>query len=185
MGRKLKVLTLEEFALLEDKDPEGAYDRETREALYKIIQKLGDHTRACSRPEKKIYKRFSGANLGILLCENTEYEGKILHPGGLRVEGRFKGEIVIKETLTVEPSGRVDAKVSAGTVVCRGIIEGEIQALNRVLICRGGRVTGDIFTPSIHVEQGAFFDGRCAMPHQPQEFAIQQNPQKRKLSSAG
>ncbi len=185
MASKLKVLTEEEYAHLEDKDPEGAYDRETRERLYKIIQRLGDHTRSCSRREKKVYKKFAGANFGILLRQGTEYEGKILHPGGLRVEGRFKGEIVLKETLLVEPTGAVSGKISAETVVCRGTIEGDIQTLNRVLICQGGKVRGDIFTPSIHVEEGALFDGRCTMPRQPQEVLLSEKPEQLKILSAG
>ena len=45
---------------MQDKDPAGDYDRETREVLYKIIQKLGDQGRKCSRQEKR-YLRNSQA----------------------------------------------------------------------------------------------------------------------------
>jgi hypothetical protein len=38
--KKLKNLTLSEYKFLEDKDPQGIYDRETREKLYWIIAKL-------------------------------------------------------------------------------------------------------------------------------------------------
>jgi len=182
---KLNILTPQEFALLQDKDREGAYDRETREDLYKLIQKLGDHGRKCSRQEKKIYKKFAGTNFGILLKEGTASEGKILHSGAVRVEGQFEGEILINDTLTVESSGEVVASISAATVICRGRINGDIQALTQVWICKGGTVHGNICTPSIHVEEGAFFEGRCSMPSQPDEITIQEKQEKRMFLSAG
>jgi len=170
---------------MQDKDPAGDYDREMREVLYKVIQKLGDQGRKCSRQEKKIFKKFAGANFGILIRRGTESEGKILHPGAVRVEGNFEGEILINQTLTVEPEGKVFASISAATVICRGLIEGNIQALVQVRLCKGSTVRGSIYTPSIHVEEGAFFEGRCSMPTQPGEIAIKEKSKPRKLLSAG
>ncbi|MFQ5451771.1 MAG: polymer-forming cytoskeletal protein [Nitrospinaceae bacterium] len=183
IGQKLKILTTQEYDFLEERDPEGAYDRKTRETLYKIIQKLGDNNRRCSRREKKIYKKFAGANFTILLREGTESEGKILHPGGVLVEGRFQGEILIKDTITVTGTGLVLAKISAGTVDCKGRIEGDIQALHQVILREGGRIHGNIFTPSIHIEEGGQFDGRLTMPRQPDECTIMQM-EKRKIGKA-
>jgi len=182
---KLSIITPQEFDFLQDKDPEGAYDRETRERLYQIIQKLGDQGRKCSRQERKMFKKFAGANLGILIKRGIESEGKILHPGAVRVEGLFAGEILINDTLTVEPEGEVIASISAGTVICRGNIKGDVQALTEVLLCKGGMVQGSIFTPSIQVEEGARFEGRCSMPRQPGEIVTQEKPETRKFLSAG
>jgi cytoskeletal protein CcmA (bactofilin family) len=182
---KLNIITLQEFEFMQDKDPEGAYDRETREVLLKIIQKLGDQGRKCSRQEKKIFKKFAGANFGILIEPGSESEGKILHPGSVRVEGHFEGEILINQTLTVESTGEVNASISAGTVICRGRIEGDIQALVQIHLFKGATVRGSIYTPSIHVEEGAFFEGRCSMPSEPGEIAIHDKPKPRKFLSAG
>lgn len=170
---------------MQDKDPAGDYDRETREALLKVIQKLGDQGRNGSRQERKLFKKFAGANFGILIRQGTELEGKILHPGAVRVQGQFAGEILINQTLTVESSGEVFASISAATVVCRGKIEGDIQALVQVHLCKGANVCGSIFTPSIHIEDGAFFEGRCSMPSQPGEITMQEKPEPGKLLSAG
>lgn len=170
---------------MQDKDPAGDYDRETREALLKIIQKLGDQRRNGSRQERKLFKKFAGANFGILIKQGTESEGKILHPGAVRVEGHFNGEILINQTLTVESSGKVFARISAATVICRGRIEGDIQALVQVHLCKGAKVCGSIYTPSIHVEEGAYFEGRCSMPCQPGESAIQEKTEPKKFLSAG
>lgn len=180
----LKIITPQEFDFMQDKDPAGDYDRETRELLLKIIQKLGDQGRNCSRQERKIFKKFAGANLGILIQQGTESEGKILHPGAVRVEGHFNGEILINQALTVESSGEVFARISAATVICRGHIEGDIQALIQVRLSKGATVRGSIYTPSIHIEEGAYFEGRCSMPSQPGEITIQEKPETRKFLSA-
>jgi len=186
MGKpNLKIISLQEFDFLQDKDPVGDYNRETREELQRIIQKLGDQVRNCSGQEKKLYKRFAEANFGILIQEGTESEGKIFHPGAVRVEGRFEGEILTNQTLTVEPKGEVFADISAATLVCRGRIEGEIQALVQVRLLKGATVRGSIFTPSIHIEEGAYFEGRCSMPTHPGEMTSQKKPGPRKFLSAG
>jgi len=182
---KLNIITSQEFAFLEGKDPAGDYDSETRDLLYQIIQKLGDGGRNGSRQEKKLFKRFAGANFGILIAAGTESEGKIIHPGAVLVEGSFEGEILINQTLTVEPQGKVFASISAATVVCRGLIEGDIQALVQAHLCKGCIVRGSIYTPSIHIEEGAVFEGRCSMPRQPGEIAIQKKSKPRKLLTAG
>ncbi len=170
---------------MQDKDPAGDYDAETREMLYQIIQKLGDGGRKGTRKERKIFKKFAGANFGILIGSGTESEGKIIHPGAVRVEGHFEGEILINQTLTVEPEGKVFASISAATVVCRGQIEGDIQALVQIQLCQGATVRGSIYTPSIHIEEGACFSGRCTMPSQPGEIAIQKKSTPKKFLSAG
>jgi cytoskeletal protein CcmA (bactofilin family) len=59
--------------------------------------------------------------------------------------------------------GRVKATVQAGTIEVSGIIEGTVTARNSVKIHPTGRVFGDIYTPSLIIENGAVFDGKCHM----------------------
>jgi cytoskeletal protein CcmA (bactofilin family) len=42
-----------------------------------------------------------------------------------------------------------------------GTVEGTIMAKYKVRIRAGGRVTGDIFTPDLNIEHGAYFEGKC------------------------
>ena len=64
--RKLTVLTITEYNLIGNKDPNGSYDRKTRENLYWIIGKLRAHTPTLSRLERRVLEKFSNAIFGAL-----------------------------------------------------------------------------------------------------------------------
>lgn len=51
------------------------------------------------------------------------------------------------------------ADIVAGDVVVYGNVKGNVCAKNRIEIKRDGSVTGDLTTPQILIEDGAFFKG--------------------------
>jgi lipoprotein-anchoring transpeptidase ErfK/SrfK len=63
---KLTVLTITEYNLIGNKDPNGSYDRKTRENLYWIIEKLRANTRTLSRLERRVLEKFANATFGAL-----------------------------------------------------------------------------------------------------------------------
>lgn len=161
--RRLRVLTEREFDYLESKDPEGVYDRDTRENLYWTLEKLGEHFRKCSKPEKELYKRFQNAYFGIRIPEGTVWKGNIDHPGSIIILGRFEGNIHSGKTVTLIRTGSVVGEVFADQVLSQGRIEGNVKANKRVWLGPRARVLGDIVTPSIKMEEGAHLEGQCVM----------------------
>lgn len=63
---KLTVLNITEYNLIGNKDPNGSYDRKTRENLYWIIEKLRTQTHMLSRLERRLLEKFSNATFGAL-----------------------------------------------------------------------------------------------------------------------
>ena len=63
---KLTVLTITEYNLIGNKDPNGSYDRKTRKNLYWIIEKLRAHTPTLSRLEHRVLEKFSKATFSAL-----------------------------------------------------------------------------------------------------------------------
>ena len=63
---KLTALSITEYNLIGNKDPNGSYDRKTRENLYWIIEKLRAHTRTLSRLERRLLEKFANATFGAL-----------------------------------------------------------------------------------------------------------------------
>lgn len=63
---KLTVLNITEYNLIGNKDPNGSYDRKTRENLYWIIEKLRTQTHMLSRLERRLLEKFSKATFGAL-----------------------------------------------------------------------------------------------------------------------
>ncbi len=64
--KQLSVLTITEYNLLANKDPQGSYDRSTREHLDSIIVKLRNPRRPLSPLENRLYQKFEHAEFKAL-----------------------------------------------------------------------------------------------------------------------
>ena len=74
---KLTVLTITEYNLIGNKDPNGSYDRKTRENLYWIIEKLRAHTPTLSRLERRVLEKFFYATFGALEQKNKKVKFEV------------------------------------------------------------------------------------------------------------
>ncbi|KMP11541.1 hypothetical protein UR09_03120 [Candidatus Nitromaritima sp. SCGC AAA799-A02] len=66
VDEKLRVLTITEFNLIGNKDPNGSYDRRTRENLGWIIEKLRANQGLLSPLERRLHDKFRNANFNAL-----------------------------------------------------------------------------------------------------------------------
>jgi cytoskeletal protein CcmA (bactofilin family) len=160
---KLKILTQQEFEMLNNKDPEGVYDRDIRESLYWTLEKLEEHFRKCSKVEKALYKRFENAHFGIRIAKGAVCKGNIDHPGSIIIDGHFEGNIHSGKTITLMRTGSVVGEVFAQRILSQGKIKGDVKANNQVWLGPRSKVVGDIVTPSIIMNQGAHLEGQCVM----------------------
>ncbi len=66
VDKKIKTLTITEFNLIANKDPNGSYDRRTRESLYEIIHKLANNHQTHTDLERKIFYKFRNSKFEAL-----------------------------------------------------------------------------------------------------------------------
>lgn len=97
------------------------------------------------------------------LGEGTEFNGLLSFEGTVRIDGKFEGEVVSKDTLILGESAVMNAEVSVGIIIVRGKIAGNIVASKKIEIRSEGEVIGNIKTPLLFVEEGAILDGKCEM----------------------
>ena len=91
------------------------------------------------------------------------WQGAINGSGGVRVEGTFEGQIVLKGLLVVGETGKVTCEnIRAASVIVAGAVKGNITA-QKVEIRSTGRVWGDITTTGFATEEGAFLRGQIRM----------------------
>lgn len=100
--------------------------------------------------------------INAFLGKDTEFEGKLSFTGAVRMDCRFKGEILSGGTLIVGESAVVESDVRVSHMVISGEVRGNIEA-DRVEIRAPGKVTGNIRTPVLVIEEGVMFDGNCEM----------------------
>lgn len=102
-------------------------------------------------------------SIRAFLGEGTEFKGVITFEGTVRVDGILEGDVITKDTLIIGTAARVKASIQAGVVVIMGEVEGKIEAKEKCEIRVGSHVKGEIFTPSIYIEEGAVFEGTSHM----------------------
>jgi len=96
---------------------------------------------------------------------NSHFEGRFAVKGAIRIDGKFEGDALIVDKVFIGPKGKVKTNVKASSVVVEGILIGNIQATNRVLLLPTSRILGDIQTPELIIQNGTILKGRCTISH--------------------
>jgi cytoskeletal protein CcmA (bactofilin family) len=113
------------------------------------------------RDEEPVMQR--GGELNALLGRGSAFDGKLTFEGQVRIDGKFTGQVLTRDTLVVGESGQVQADIAAGTVIIGGLVEGTIVASQLVQLNATARVKGNLETPMLSVEKGAQFNGALKM----------------------
>ena len=96
-----------------------------------------------------------------IIATGLTFEGKIEGSGHVRISGRFKGDVHVDGTLSVDSGAHLAGAVRAGAVVVAGEIEGNIEGAQRVELHQSGVVNGDISAGSLTVADGARMRGKA------------------------
>lgn len=101
------------------------------------------------------------------LGSDTVYEGKLNFKGTVRIEGKFKGEIISEGTLNIGKDANVEGTIGVGELLLSGHFNGNIAAKKRVVIYSTGVLEGSLHTPALLTEEGAILEGEITMRKQP------------------
>ena len=102
-------------------------------------------------------------DLNALLGKGSQFEGKLIFEGTVRIDGKFSGEIISSDQLIIGEGAEVKANVKVGTLTCLGDYQGDATASKAIELKAPAKVRGNLVTPSIVIERGVFFDGACKM----------------------
>ena len=98
-----------------------------------------------------------------IIREDASFQGKMVFDGNVMVNGKFNGEIISTGELTVGSGGLVEGVIQIGTINIYGEVRGNIKAKQKIVINASAVVKGDIEAPSLVIQDGAVFEGNCAM----------------------
>lgn len=93
----------------------------------------------------------------------VECIGEIWYEGNVQIDGKLEGTIHTKGTLVIGDRAVVKAKIEAGTVICKGKIQGEVVARESIKLLSPGLIDGTMSAPRLSVESGGVFNGRVSM----------------------
>jgi cytoskeletal protein CcmA (bactofilin family) len=96
-----------------------------------------------------------------VIAAGLTFEGKIEGSGHVRISGRFKGDVHVDGSLTVEAGAHLAGSVRAASVIVAGEIEGNIESAQKVELHQTGVLNGDVSAGSLSVAGGARMRGRA------------------------
>ena len=99
------------------------------------------------------------------LGRDASFKGHLSFGGTLCIDGKFEGEINTSGTLIISKTGEIKADIQAETIICEGLVKGNIVASKRVELRPNSNIIGNIRSPSLNIEVGAKLDGKCDMTH--------------------
>lgn len=96
--------------------------------------------------------------------QETEFDGTLEFTDNLVITGKFTGTIKATGSLEIEKSAvcAVDT-MTAGAIVVSGTVTGDLVGSERVELCNGSRVKGDIKTARIRIADNVEFEGQVSM----------------------
>ena len=99
------------------------------------------------------------------LGKDASFKGELNFKGTLCIDGKFEGKINTNDTLIISQDGIIEADIQAGTVICEGLVKGNIVASKRVELRPKSNILGNVQSPSLVIEVGAKLEGKCDMSH--------------------
>ncbi len=98
-----------------------------------------------------------------LVGVKTDIKGDIVFTGGLRVDGKIKGNITAKgdgnSTLVLSEHAVVLGNVTVPHIIVNGTIKGNVRAAERIEMQHKGEITGDVYYKVIEMAMGATING--------------------------
>ncbi len=98
-----------------------------------------------------------------LVGSGTTIEGKIKTEGSIRIDGKLVGELLAKANAAVGINGIVEGSLVAKNVSLAGKVHGTVTATDKLVLEGKSVMKGDIRASRLVIDEGAMFDGQCAM----------------------
>src|SRR5258708_25108696 len=122
------------------------------------------------------------------VSQGIRIKGEISGRGNLFLDGVFEGNIHIADgSFTVGPNARVTAEIEAREIIVHGEVIGTLKG-ERVQVSSTGRVTGDMETRGIVIEDGAVLRSKVqgCQENQPAQLSPPPvAPRAKKTAAAG
>lgn len=102
--------------------------------------------------------------LSPAFASEPELVGSFTFKDMVRINGYIAGSVHSKNgTIIIDVSAKVDARIDVAVAVIGGTVTGDIIARERVELGPTSKISGNIWTRSIVIKDGAIFDGVCRM----------------------
>ncbi len=95
--------------------------------------------------------------------KGTIITGDIQTSSNLRVDGKVKGKVVCKNTLTIGEGGIIEGDIQANNAIIGGKINGKIVVNEKLELETRSSLIGELKAKKLIIDEGAVFDGTSTM----------------------
>jgi len=97
------------------------------------------------------------------LVEGTKVIGDLISESHIRIDGEVEGNVTTSAKVVIGENGYIKGNLTCLEAEIEGRLDGVLSIEGILILRETARVTGDIYTPKLHVEEGALFLGACNM----------------------
>jgi cytoskeletal protein CcmA (bactofilin family) len=120
-----------------------------------------------SNPSTRV-PSYLGAGLAI--------KGQIIGDEDLKIDGKMEGPVSLaNHRFTVGSTAHVAGEVAAREIIVYGNVKGKLSAQDRIEIKKDSSVLGDMTTPRVMIEDGAYFKGAIEIERSATKVAMDPN----------
>ncbi len=101
-------------------------------------------------------------NLSIL-GDDTDFDGSMKFKNPVMLNGKYKGRIDTESVLIISEKASVEADIKARVLILEGVLNGDVEAFEKVDIVDTGSLYGNITTAKLKIADGVIFEGTCKM----------------------
>jgi cytoskeletal protein CcmA (bactofilin family) len=98
-----------------------------------------------------------------ILGADATFKGELNFDKGIRLLGKFEGQITGDGQLMVAEGATLNGDVKAAGIRIDGQVKGNLQASSKIQLAGSARLEGDIQTNRLEVSEGAVLIGRCVV----------------------
>lgn len=113
-----------------------------------------------------MFNRKDKSTIDSLIGASTQIEGNLLFKGGLRIDGRVKGNVIsevgVPSILVISEQAVIEGEVRAAHVVVNGEIIGPVYSTELLELQAKAKISGDVHYKALEMMNGALVRGKLA-----------------------
>jgi cytoskeletal protein CcmA (bactofilin family) len=102
---------------------------------------------------------------------DTTISGTLRAHGTVWIDGRVEGDVLTDGLLVIDEGAMVIGNVSAGSVICRGVIAGDIVAEEEVELLASASLSGTVRAPLLSVDDSVLINDALETPYNVDELS--------------
>ena len=103
------------------------------------------------------------STIDTLIGAKTDIKGDLTFSGGLRIDGKVRGNVTVKgdinSTLVLSENAQIVGNVTAPHIISNGSIKGNVRCAERMELQPKADISGDVYYKIIEMALGAVING--------------------------